>query len=268
MSILVGRGEIFDKEVCKKQPTYKYKMTVPITDIVKELSDVLKKIGINVKRPIKKKLPICHPLWVRDQCINVDNKMYFFSDPLPSTSPSPLAIHTIPHRGKKTIVQSEVNIDGGDIIIDKKTIYVGINKRTDHSGLKWVKKMFPKYEIIPIKHRALHLDCCFSVMPNDHLLYSKKYIVSLPQKVRKRYVCKKVEDLISDSADPNLATNNLIVGNNVITTDQGKFKNVRRYIRELGFNVIELKFGTLWRQGGGPRCLTQWLKQSNKQMIY
>ena len=140
--------------------------------------------------------------------------------------------------------------------------------RTDKSGLAWVRKTFPKHTVIPIKHKALHLDCCFSVLPGNHVLYSRQYISALPQSVRKNYTCKKVEDLIGKNVDANLATNNLVIGNNIITTNQPKFRGVRSYLKNLGFHVIELKYGTLWRHNGGPRCLTQWIKQPAGQNIF
>ena len=265
MSILVGRGDIYNIEICKKQPDYKYHMIIPITTITNNLANILKKLGLKVKRPLKKNVKICQSLWTRDQSINVNNKIYFFSDN-PKNAPSSKATQTIPYKGK--LVKDTVVIDGGDIIQDGHIIYVGLSpERTDKTGLAWIRKTFPKHTIIPIKHKSLHLDCCFSVMPNNQLLYSKQYISSLPQSVRKKYKCKKVEDLIGQNVDANLATNNLIIGNNIITTDQAKFKGVRTYIKSLGFNVIELKYGTLWRHGGGPRCLTQWIKQPVGQNI-
>ena len=67
--------------------------------------------------------------------------------------------------------------------------------------------------------------------------------------------------------DPLLATNGLIIGNNIITTDQVKFSKFRKYLRTLDFNVIEIEYGTLWREKGGIRCLTQWTKKPKNQLI-
>lgn len=268
MSILVGRADIYDIDICNGQPTFHYHMTRSITTITADLAQIIKDLGIKVKRPLKKNIKICRSLWTRDQSICVDNQIYFFSDILPSTSPrNAKAIQTIPYNGK--LVKENIIIDGGDIIQDGNIIYVGeSSERTDKSGLLWIKKTFPKHKVVPIKHNALHLDCCFSVMPNNHLLYSKQYISSLPQFVRKKYICKKVEDLLEKNVNTNLATNNLIIGNNIITTNQPKFKGVRSYLKKIGFNVIELKYGTLWRHGGGVRCLTQWITQPAGQNIF
>jgi len=267
MSILVGRGDIYNKDMCKKQLAYNYHMTIPITRITDDLADILKDLGLKVKRPLKKNIKICRSLWARDQSICINNKIYFFSDVLSPLYPSSKAIQTIPYNGK--LVKDNIIIDGGDIIQDGNIIYVGQSPdRTDKSGLDWVRKTFPKHKVIPIKHKALHLDCCFAVFPGNYLLYSRQYISSLPQSVRKKYTCKKVEDFIGKNVDANLATNNLIIGNNIITTDQPKFRGVRSYLKKLGFHVIELEYGTLWKHNGGPRCLTQWIKQPVGQNIF
>ena len=81
------------------------------------------------------------------------------------------------------------------------------------------------------------------------------------------YDCKTIESIIGKEIDPLLATNGLLIGNNIITTDQIKFKKFRNFLRSLGFNVIEIKYGTLWREEGGIRCLTQWLDKPREQKI-
>ena len=177
--------------------------------------------------------------------------------------------------------------EGGDVIPWNEYIFVGYSEkedfekytvaRTNKAGLEFLEisfsnKIVKGFELNKSdenpKDNALHLDCCFSVMPNNHLLYSKQYISSLPQFVRKKYICKKVEDLLEKNVNADLATNNLIIGNNIITTNQPKFKGVRSYLKKIGFNVIELKYGTLWRHGGGVRCLTQWITQPAGQNIF
>ena len=265
MSILVGRGDIYDIEECKKKSNYHVKMTVSIIKITNNLAQVLKDLGLKVKRPLKKNLKICRSLWVRDQSICINNKIYFFTDKSPAPEPSSLAIKTIPYKGQ--LVNENIKIDGGDIIQDGNTIFIGQGIRSDKSAVRWLEKTFPDRNVIPIVHKALHLDCCFSVMPGNNILYSTQYIPSFPKSLKKKYHIKKVEDLIGKSVDANLATNNLIVGDTIITTNQVKFKSVRSYLRSLGFNVIELTYSTLWRHGGGPRCLTQWIKLPSEQNI-
>ena len=73
MSILVGRGDIYDINICKEQPDHKYYMTIPITKITDNLAQIIKNLGLKVKRPLKKNIKICRSLWTRDQSINVND---------------------------------------------------------------------------------------------------------------------------------------------------------------------------------------------------
>ena len=105
------------------------------------------------------------------------------------------------------------------------------------------------------------------ILPGNKILYSKKYIKKLPKYLTDNYKSKTVESIIGKDIDPLLATNGLIIGNNIITTDQAKFKKFRTYLRKEGFNVIEISYGNLWREQGGIRCLTQWLDKPDAQSI-
>ena len=105
------------------------------------------------------------------------------------------------------------------------------------------------------------------VLPGKRLIYSTRYISNLPKILKSTYECTTVESIIGKDIDPLLATNGLLIDNNIITTDQIKFKKFRNFLRSLGFNVIEIKYGTLWREEGGIRCLTQWLDKPREQKI-
>lgn len=62
MSILVGRADIYDIDICNGQPTFHYHMTRSITTITADLAQIIKDLGIKVKRPLKKNIKICRSL--------------------------------------------------------------------------------------------------------------------------------------------------------------------------------------------------------------
>jgi N-dimethylarginine dimethylaminohydrolase len=81
------------------------------------------------------------------------------------------------------------------------------------------------------------LDCCFSILPNNIILYSKKYISSLPSFCYRNFNCINVDDIIV--GDTNLSTNFLFLDKNTILTDnQYRFKNVRKLLKRLDFEII------------------------------
>jgi N-dimethylarginine dimethylaminohydrolase len=67
-----------------------------------------------------------------------------------------------------------------------------------------------------------------------------------------------IEDILGDT-DPHLALNLLIVGKNIITTDTPEFEPFRVLLIHMGYKVYPIKYNNLLDEGGGIRCLTQWL---------
>ena len=158
----------------------------------------------------------------------------------------------------KNITQNneKIKIEGGDIIQMDNVIFVGIHQRTNIFGYRWLKKIFPNKKIIKINHTALHLDCCFSILPNKIILYSKKYINNLPYFCYTNFNCINVDDIIV--GDTNLSTNFLFLDKNTILIDnQYRFKNVRKLLKKLDFEIIIVNLQKMWKYGGSIRCLTQ-----------
>jgi N-dimethylarginine dimethylaminohydrolase len=256
MSILVGSSLVHKKNTCVP-----FTPTRPIVKILTDIKREIKKTGIDVARPKSTYFPFCRSLWVRDSFVNIDNKIIAL--PLCSKKRGKNEWESIPAKRDEVFPDSPENLEGGDVIQDKNLILVGEGKRSNKSGIKRLKSLFSHKKIIAIKHTTLHLDCCLCILPGGLLLYSKRYISSLPSFLRKKYKCVKVEDIIGDKVDPNLATNMLVIGNTLITTDQAKFKKLHKYLDNKGFDVKNIKYGNLWRQHGGVRCLTNWLKVPN-----
>jgi N-dimethylarginine dimethylaminohydrolase len=265
MSIILGSDYIYNKNLCDFK---KYILTVPLSKILKQIKKVLLSLNIEVVRPLKTDLDICRSLWVRDSIVNINNKLLLL--PLHNFSDrSPLEWRSIPVKGKQMTIfpNEEYDLEGGDIIQDVNTIFLGINGRTNRKGLNYIKDNYKGKTIAEINHTALHLDCCFLVLPNEKIIYSKRYISNLPDYIKTIYECISIETIIGTKVDSNLATNILIIGNNLITTNQPKFKKFREYLTKQGYNVIEINYGTFWRYGGGIRCLTQWINVPSSQKI-
>ena len=142
-----------------------------------------------------------------------------------------------------------------------------MSDRTEKNSIEWFKKEFKKKEIIKIKHHALHLDCCFCVLPNQVIIYSKKYIKSFPSILRDRYKVYCIEDFMKDGEETNLGTNLLIIGNNIIAIDRKKFYKFYQFLESMDFNIIRIPFFNLWKDGGGVRCLTQWIDKGHLPIV-
>lgn len=69
----------------------------------------------------------------------------------------------------------EGSIEGGDVIIDGDTIWVGLSGRTTFDAVKDLQRRLPSYNVRPLrlKDDILHLDYVFNILSEDTaLVYS------------------------------------------------------------------------------------------------
>jgi N-dimethylarginine dimethylaminohydrolase len=172
----------------------------------------------------------------------------------------------------KTIsVPSEIGIEGGDIVLLKGRVLVGIgtdpeNARTSHGAADFLRKVFPNREVIPIEINAsdksgdnprkhvLHLDCAFQPLGNGHGVFFEQGFKRRPEPILDLIGEK---NLIQVSADemfhlwPNLFS---ISPESVLSAPS--FTRLNNKIRALGLNVIEVPYEEVAKLGGLFRCST------------
>ena len=253
MSILIGNPYI-DKNCSKKTKTSVYVKK----RILNDLKNAIQSLGIKVIKIDDNKE--CNLLWIRDLFFKIDNKTILCNN----TNKGSLNInrqnenkYVIKYLKDYIELPKNIKVEGGDIIQDKNNIFIGISERTNIPAYNHLKKLFPNKTFIKINHSAIHLDNCLTVIDNT-IFYSKTYIKSLPNYLRKNYNIVVIEDILGD-VDPNLATNLLIINKNIITTDTPAFEPFRIILKLLDYNVITIKYNNLLEEGGGIRCLTQFL---------
>ncbi|MDI7742430.1 dimethylarginine dimethylaminohydrolase family protein [Lysinibacillus fusiformis] len=146
------------------------------------------------------------------------------------------------------------HIEGGDVIVDQDTIYVGLSSRTDEKATAHLKRLLNKFNVvtIPFKEKYLHLDCVFNVVsPDVALIYPHALTKKDIELFASRY------DLIEVSKEEQfqLGTNVLSIGNKrVISLPVNK--NVNEQLRARGFEVIEVDITEIIKSGGSFRCCT------------
>jgi N-dimethylarginine dimethylaminohydrolase len=149
---------------------------------------------------------------------------------------------------------AEELIEGGDVIIDQETIYVGLSNRTDLKAAEQLQRLLNQFTIIPIpfKEKYLHLDCVFNVIsPEVALIYPNALTQEDIDLFSSRY------DLIEVSEEEQfqLGTNVLNIGNKQILSLPVN-KNVNTQLRNRGFEVIEVDITEIIKSGGSFRCCT------------
>ncbi|MDQ0413184.1 MULTISPECIES: dimethylarginine dimethylaminohydrolase family protein [Mesobacillus] len=143
-------------------------------------------------------------------------------------------------------------IEGGDVIIDQDTVYVGMSNRTNKQAADHLQGLLPNVDVrvIPFKEEYLHLDCVFNVVsPTVALIYRPALTDSDIQLFSSRY------DLIdvSEAEQFTLGTNVLSIGNKQIISLPVN-KEVNEQLRRKGFKVIEVDISEIIKSGGSFRC--------------
>ncbi|WP_026570572.1 MULTISPECIES: dimethylarginine dimethylaminohydrolase family protein [Sediminibacillus] len=145
-------------------------------------------------------------------------------------------------------------IEGGDVMIDRDVVYVGLSNRTNRQAAEHLSRLLTNLEVIPIPfvEKYLHLDCVFNVISPTEALY---YPEALGQKeidlLAARY------DLIEVTKEEQfrLGTNVLNIGDKRVFSLPVN-KQVNEQLRARGYKVIEVDITEIIKSGGSFRCCT------------
>lgn len=143
-------------------------------------------------------------------------------------------------------------IEGGDVIIDRNTVFVGISSRTGSDAVKELAQKLPEFEVIavPFDEKYLHLDCVFNILsPEIGLFFPKALNADTIAMLAKRYALIEV----SEEEQFTMGTNVLSIGEKrIFSLPQNVGVNAQ--MRQHGFEVIEVDFSEIIKSGGSFRC--------------
>ncbi|EMR06426.1 Arginine deiminase [Bhargavaea cecembensis DSE10] len=151
-------------------------------------------------------------------------------------------------------------IEGGDVIVDRDIVYVGVSDRTSRDAIRMLSEELPEHEIIPVEFdgKYLHLDCVFNILsPETALIFPEALNPETVEKLGGKY------NLIDVNADEQFT-----MGTNVLSIGAGKLfslpvnPEVNRAMREHGYEVIEIDFTEIIKSGGSFRCCSMPVERS------
>lgn len=145
-------------------------------------------------------------------------------------------------------------LEGGDLLIDKSVIYVGLGERTNAAGLAFLERHFGNtFEVLPLKMAAnfLHLDVVLNLLgKGDALVYTPALEDSALEVLAKRYHLIEV----TSEEQFNLSTNVLSLTPETIIVDE---RNTRlNAVLAEKYELIPLEFDEIGKMGGSFRCGT------------
>ncbi|WP_223703541.1 dimethylarginine dimethylaminohydrolase family protein [Sutcliffiella deserti] len=149
---------------------------------------------------------------------------------------------------------AEDKIEGGDVVIDQKSIYIGLSERTNQKAVDHLQSLLTQFEVhaIPFKEKYLHLDCVFNVLsPEIAIIYPEALTKKDIEFFSSRYELIEV----SKEEQFTLGTNVLSIGEKKILSLPVN-KKVNEQLRKKGFDVIEVDITEIIKSGGSFRCCT------------
>ncbi|PTX55124.1 N-dimethylarginine dimethylaminohydrolase [Melghirimyces profundicolus] len=146
------------------------------------------------------------------------------------------------------------SIEGGDVIIDRDTVYIGDSGRTARRAIAEIRRALPHMNVIslPFPEKYLHLDCVFNPLSHrEALIYPPAFYPSDLARLSSRY------SLIEVTAEEQfrLGTNVLSIGNRTVLS-QPINPELNTRLRRHGFTVIEVDLSEIIKSGGAFRCCT------------
>ncbi|MRX70772.1 hypothetical protein GJU40_01145 [Bacillus lacus] len=152
-------------------------------------------------------------------------------------------------------------IEGGDVIVDRNSVYVGVSNRTNREAIHHLQSLLPEYEVVtvPFTEKYLHLDCVFNIIsPSEALIFPGVIEDSASRVLHERF------DLIEVSEEEQftLGTNMLSLGNKKILSLPVN-KNVNEKLRTRGYEVIEVDITEIIKSGGSFRCCSMPVLRKN-----
>ena len=256
------------------------------SDLVKELKSYKKSLELNgVDVYELDNVPNCNQIFARDIGFVIED-YFFISNILPLRIKEINGLNSIIKKidnSKIIKLDSNIHIEGGDIILDNDYIFIGyynkddyerhITARTNLNAVKFLQEKFSNKKIKAFELRksitdpsrnALHLDCCFQPLGDSLAVISKGGFANL----------KDYEWLINYYGEENVLNLNnkemslmmcniLSISKNEVISDI-RFTKLNTWLKSKKIKTIEINLKEISKQGGLFRCATLPLERLNE----
>lgn len=146
------------------------------------------------------------------------------------------------------------NIEGGDVAVSDKVVFVGVSNRTTLQAIEELRRVLlikginKEVVLINFDNSMLHLDCVFSLLGKNTAIVS-------PYVYDKEIIEKYIENIIEVTKEDaeEFATNFVYLGNKKLVTSN---INIGNKLKELGYDVKVLDYSEIVKGEGSVDCST------------
>ncbi len=268
-SVIVGTGKSVPLFETYKKSDYDYlKEDLSTKPYNKKLLEkqqtnflnVLKKHGVKLLM-VKEDEKLPWQMWTRDTGFVYKNK--FFYCVKRGLKERELEFNAIAHHFSKNSNQivciNKGKLEGGDVVVDKDIIYIGISRRTGDEAVKIVEKYFPVKKL-NLGNSVMHLDTRMTILPNNNLLIYQEAF----QKEDLKYLQNRFNfiPVTKEEEAQNLGTNVFVINSNTIVVHKAHTR-IHKELQKRKFKLEIVDYSESIRLEGSFRCTTLPVEREN-----
>lgn len=247
-------------------------------DMVLEMevvASVLMKHGVKVFRP--KVIKDCNQIFSRDIAFVIEDKI-IRANILPNRGREIEAIRYVWNqvdRNNRIVLPYECHVEGGDVILCNDYIFMGvysgedypkrITARTNREAVIAIQDLFSNKKVKSFelrksntnaKENALHLDCCFQPLGKGKAIIHKNgFLLEEEYNWLVNFFGQENIFEINKEEMYNMNCNIFSISEDVVISEQS-FTRLNNWLRTNGFEVEEVPYSEIGKQGGLLRCTT------------
>jgi N-dimethylarginine dimethylaminohydrolase len=269
-TVVIGIASDRGKKIHENNPkisNYLKKGLLPTEEIlvqeVNNFAQTVESCGVEVLRPSNIKDQ--DQIFTRDIAFVISNKLIVSNMKKENRKIELLGIKNIIDQLDNVNIiypPDNTNIEGGDVIIHGKYIFVGISSRTNIKGYEFLKNTFLDYEVIPFQLMVsdnpainiLHLDCTFQPFGGKYCLLYENGFIHFPTEIYDIFGENNIIK-VNQFEMYHMNTNIFSVRPDLIISDV-MFDRVNNIIKNLGIEIKEIPYQNVSKFGGLFRCST------------
>jgi dimethylargininase len=211
-------------------------------------SDALRDCGAEVTTlEVNAAMPDC--VFVEDAALVLDEIAVMMSPGAESRRGEPAGIEPVLRRYRAVErVRPPGTVDGGDIVVAGREIYVGRSERTNDAGIEQLRALLGGfgYTVTGVAvHGCLHLKTACSALPDGSFLVNAEWIDTSPLPDDRLVHVPESEPWAGDV---------LVIGERIIVSDA--FPRTIELLGARGFTVIPVSVSEFAKAEGGVTCLS------------
>jgi N-dimethylarginine dimethylaminohydrolase len=164
-----------------------------------------------------------------------------------------------------------VILEGGDVVLHRDVIFVGVGRRTNEAAVDFLEELFPKRQVVDVHlvhgtrdphSDVLHLDCVFAPVGRDlALVYAAGFKHGIGP-IADHFPKEKRIELGADGLY-DLECNVLSLAPDHVVSCQS-FEKVNAELEGWGITVTTVPFDAVRELGGLIRCATLPLRRTGR----